>query len=193
MIKVVVICEDHTLDQYILKPVIEQIMTECGRRVRIQFASDPPLRGIEQALQKATLTAVLRRYPMAQLFLLLVDRDCKEASRTTRLRSRIEQADKAGRKLFGCLAIEEVEVWALALHRSELPDRREAVRAHCHPKEAYFRPLVGQRGWDLSLGKGRRSAIADLRQKWDSLKALCPEVADLTAEIRAWLSATALA
>lgn len=189
MIKAVVICEDHHLDEYVVKPVVEQIFAERGRKVRLTFAPRTLIRGVGHALQKSKHRAVFQRYKMANLFLLIIDRDCED--REGKFEERLADAQAAGRTMFGCLAIEELEVWALALHRRELQDKWETVRADCHPKENYFDRLAKQMGWSSGPGRGRKSAMADLRQKWDALKAACPEVAILSSAIGEWLDSEA--
>jgi hypothetical protein len=89
--------------------------------------------------------------------------------------------------MLGCLAIEEVEVWALALHRSELPSQWSDVRRECHPKERYFDPLVRGKKWQESPGKGRASAMARLAGNWRSLKSVCRELQHLQQSVGAWL------
>lgn len=147
--KVLVIPEDPTLDQHILKPVVEQIFRDLQRPARVFVLQDPHLQGVSQALDRQIVARILDMWPMIDLFLLIVDRDCVE-SRQAQLDARAAQAKEAGKSMLGCLAVEEVEVWALALHRSELPSQWSEVRRECHPKERYFDPLVRQKKWQES-------------------------------------------
>ena len=73
--KVLVIPEDPTLDQYILKPIVERLFADLGKTPRVQILSNPRLRGIAQALDPARIANVVRKYPMVDLFLVMVDRD----------------------------------------------------------------------------------------------------------------------
>ncbi|NQT36132.1 MAG: hypothetical protein HQ581_01505 [Planctomycetes bacterium] len=187
--RVMVICEDHRLDQYIIKPVVEHLFRDLDRRARIDVLSDPPIGGVSQALDKQTVGQILDENPMIDLFLLIVDRDGVE-SRENKLQARLQQASDSGKRMAGCLAIEEVEVWALALHREELTDDWRQVRAEPNPKETYFDPLVQRMGWQESLGKGRVAAMEALPGNWKSLVGRCPELQELQQDIAAWLKAS---
>ena len=74
---VLVIPEDFSKDQYILKPIIQAMMEELGRASAIvKVCQDPRLRGVTQALQWERIAELLERYRgMVDLFVLCVDRD----------------------------------------------------------------------------------------------------------------------
>jgi hypothetical protein len=188
MIKAAVISEDHTLDEYIVRPVVEQVFAGLGQRCRVTMVNNPRLRGVAQALDPDTLVRVLANYPMADVFLTIVDRDCDPNREMGRLANQLQAAADAGRTMFGCLAVEEVEVWALALHRDELAAEWDQVRSDCHPKENYFEPLARRKKWHTGPGKGRKAAMKELRSKWDSLKHFCPELRQFQDQLQAWLS-----
>ena len=184
--KVMVIPEDPTLDQYILKPVVSRLFKDLNRPAQVTVLQDPHLRGVSQALNKEMLAQVFDRWRMFNLFLLIIDRDC-ENGRQTRLEARVADVTSPDKALIGCLAIEEVEVWALALHRDELPDRWGEVRRECDPKEAYFDPLARRKNWVQALGRGRVEAMRALPGKWGTLKKRCQELQKLQDQIAAWL------
>ncbi|MCH7687053.1 MAG: hypothetical protein IH899_10300 [Planctomycetes bacterium] len=186
MIKTVVICEDDRLDQYILTPVINQIFKELGQKVRIQFVPHTEIQGFNQAVQKAKHKIVLSRYPMADVFFLIIDRDGNENRENGKFADRLADAAASGNQMFGCLAVEELEVWALALHHRDLNEDWETIRKHRDPKEAYFEPFARQKKWHTGPGKGRKSAMNILRQKWDRLKNRCPELNNLTQQVQDW-------
>jgi hypothetical protein len=185
-VRVLVIPEDPTLDQFVLKPIVERIFKELKCPAKIDLLRDPHLEGVAQALDKSMIEEVLERYPMIDLFLLVVDRDC-DANRQQAVDARVRDAASLGRDLLGCLAIEEVEVWALAVHRRELGGKWSDVRKHCNPKEAYFDPFVKQRGWHAATGRGRVDVMRGLRGNWKSLKAVCGEIGEFQDAIAAWL------
>ena len=162
MIKAVVICEDHRLDEYLIKPVIEQIFTEHDRKVRVTFAPRTLVRGIAQALQKSKHSEVFERYGMAHSFFLIVDRDCDSHREHGKFADRLADAKEADKMMFGCLAIEELEVWALALHRRSGDFNWDNVRSDCHPKENFFIPFIENQKWQTSPGRGRKAAVANL-------------------------------
>jgi len=190
MIKAVVVCEDHTLDEYILKPIIEMVFREHSQQVRIQVHNNPQVRGVTQALSRQLHSKVLALYPMAGAFFLIVDRDCKPNRHKGNFRMRLQEAKVSGRTMFGCITIEEVEVWALALHRRELGIDWKAIRGECHPKEAHFEPFSKRKGWHTGPGRGRKSAMQNLgKNEWEALKSLCPELRTLSEEVKQWLIA----
>jgi hypothetical protein len=57
-VKVLVIPEDPTLDQYILKPVVNRLFADLGRTARIDILSNPRLRGVDQELSQAVLSGI---------------------------------------------------------------------------------------------------------------------------------------
>ena len=185
--KVLVIPEDPTLDQHILKPIVERIFKDLNRKANVYVLQGPRLEGISQALDKDVIGSILQQRRMMDLFLLIVDRDGKP-ERQSRLDARIAQAEEAGKTMRGCMAIEEVEVWALALHRSEVADSWSDVRNEVHPKETYFDPFVKRKKWLEGLGRGRVRAMRELAGNWKTLKSRCPELQRLEDEIAQWLA-----
>ena len=77
--KVLVIPEDPELDQYILKPVVEKIFADFGKSPRVAVLSNPRLRGVAEALDATILADIVAKYPMNNLYLVLVDRDGERA------------------------------------------------------------------------------------------------------------------
>jgi hypothetical protein len=186
--KVLVIPENPTLDQYILKPIVTRIFRELNLSPKIFILQDPHLNGVSEALDPKIIGTILQIHPMIDLFLLIVDRDCDETRELGPLSGRVQQARQMGKEMIGCLAIEELETWALALHRDELDVGWSEIRPECHPKEVFFEPLVKAKGWSESLGRGRVTAMKDLAGNWKSLKSVCQEIQQLQDEIAHWLA-----
>jgi len=115
-------------------------------------------------------------YPMIDLFLVLVDRDGDGEGRPARARYR-EKAHEG--RLFICLAIEEVEVWMLALHRQRLSKPWGEVRSELHPKERFADPFLAEHAPKLGPGGGRKWAMRELGSRWQGLLQVCPELAEL--------------
>jgi hypothetical protein len=184
--KVLVIPENRELDQYILKPVVERMFADLNRKARIYVLPDR-VSGVTEALDRKFIEQIVLTNPMIDLFLLVVDRDCEEKRETGPLAARVAEAGALGKTLIGCLAIEELEVWALALFKDELGVSWSAVRAECHPKETYFEPLINNKGWETGVGRGRKEAMRTLAGNWKSIKSLCDEIAKLQTGIAAWL------
>jgi hypothetical protein len=184
-VKVLVIPEDPTLDQYILKPIVARIFADLGRlSPRIQVLSNPRLRGVAQALDGEILGDIVATYPMVDLFLVLVDRD-GDARRLDVARQR--EAEQEGR-LFVCLAIEEIEVWMLAVHREALEPRWSEVRSEIHPKERFAEPFLKANAPKLDPGAGRAWAMRDLGSRWKGVLQCCSEIEELRQRIEQWLA-----
>lgn len=141
--KILIIPEDPTLDQHILRPIVERICSDHGIKARVEVLRDPHLRGVSQALDRDIVAGIVRDNPMEDLFILMVDRDCDRLGNTTKAATRVEE--HPGRVL-ACLACEEVEVWMLALHRKQIGVPWTTVRGECDPKERFADPFIASRG-----------------------------------------------
>lgn len=183
--KVLVIPEDPRLDQYILKPVVERIFADFGKSPRVTVLSNPRLRGVAEALDAATLADIVATYPMNNLFLVLVDRD-GDGARSAVASAR--ESEHSGR-LFVCLAIEEIEVWMLAIHSEVLGISWRNVREEIHPKKRLAEPFLKERAPKLDPGEGRTWAMRELGGQWRGVLDRCPELKDLKRRIETWLDA----
>jgi hypothetical protein len=182
-VKVLVIPEDPSLDQYILKPVVARIFADLGKSPRIEVLSNPRLRGVSQALDSAILADIVATFPMIDLFLVLVDRDGDEGRLTV---ANVRETEHPNH-LFVCLAIEEVEVWMLAIHHRTLGSSWQEVRGEIHPKERFASPFLAERARKLDPGAGRAWAMRELGGEWRGVLRRCPEIADLKRRIGNWL------
>lgn len=183
--KVLIIPEDPTNDPYILAPVVQRIFDDLGRRARIDVLRDPHLRGVDQALDGDLIRDIVQDNPMVDLFLLLVDRDCNR--RKNREKADARESEHA-RRLLACLAVEESEVWMLALNPDLLDASWQTIRAECDPKELYAEPFLAKLGSN-GPGGGRKRAMRALAGNWPRLKQLCPELAELQHRVERWLAA----
>ena len=181
--KVLIIPEDQTLDGFVVLPIIERMFADLGRaRARIWVLPEPRLRGVDHALDAAMIRRIIAENRMVDLFLLLIDRDCNRYANMERAAARA--AEHPG-KLITCLAVQEIEVWLLALHRERLQHPWSEIRAECDPKECFAEPLLEELG-PLGPGRGRKAAMRGLGAKWNGLLHLCPELADLREKIATW-------
>jgi hypothetical protein len=178
-----IIPEEPALDQFILKPVVEAIFNEVNRMASIKVLQNPRLRSVEQALEPAQLISIINSYPQEDLFLLLVDRDCDQ-NRINRIKARELEAENVGKLVIGCLAIEEVEMWAFAIYQGELPAPWQEMRQECDPKKVYFLPLIKQLSLQNDVGHGRKHIMRSLSGQYSRLLQLCPEIAELRDRIR---------
>lgn len=182
--KVLVIPEDPSLDQYILKPVVARIFADLGKSPRIEVLSNPRLRGVAQALDSAILSDIVATFPMIDLFLVLVDRDGDEG----RLAVANAREAEHPNHLFVCLAVEEIEVWMLAIHHRTLDSPWQEVRAEIHPKERFSNPFLREKAPKLGPGAGRSWAMGELGRQWRGVLQKCPEIAGLKQKIESWES-----
>jgi hypothetical protein len=183
LVKVLVIPEDPTLDQYILKPIVQRLFADLGRTARIDILSNPRLRGVDQALSQTILAGIADTFRMIDLFLVLVDRDGdteRPALAHTREGEHVE-------RLFVCLAVEEVEVWMLALHRDSLQTPWSEIRGEINPKERFALPFLRDYAPRLDAGGGRAWAMRELGAGWRGLLQVCPELQELRERLRGWL------
>jgi hypothetical protein len=187
-VKVLIIPEDPTLDQYILKPIVERICADHGLRARVDVLRDPHLRGVAQALDRDIVAGIIRDNPMEDLLILMIDRDCDRLGNTTKTATRLEEHPD---HLLACLACQEVEVWMLALHREKLGIPWNEVRSDCDPKERFADPFIAAQGWSTEVGRGRKKAMRELGSAWKGLLQVCPELGELHQRIGAWASARA--
>jgi hypothetical protein len=186
--RVLVVPEDQQHDQFIVKPVIERVFEELGVPARVRVLPEPRLRGSDDALDEGLLAQIIAaNEAMIDQFLLVIDRDCDRRSHSTRVAS-LEA--RFGSLLVGCLAIEEIETWMLALHRQAVEHRHKVVwkeiRAHCDPKEAFAEPLLQSLG-SSGPGNGRKAAMRSIGGMWKTLCSLCPEISDLRDRLGAKL------
>lgn len=181
--KVLVIPEDPKLDQYVLKPVAEMIFATLGRSPRVTILFNPRLRGVAQALDATILAGIIADHPMNDLFLILVDRDGDQSRRE---RAAAREQEHSGKMLVG-LAIEEIEIWMLAIHRDSLRFPWKEVRSEVQLKERFVTPFLRQRAPKLGPGKGRAWAMEGLGSHWRGVLRCCPELEELQQRIEDWL------
>jgi hypothetical protein len=182
-VRVLVIPEDPSLDQYILKPIVERLLADLGKQhARVQILAKPRLRGVDQALDAEKIADIRQTYPMVDLFLILVDRD----GHPTR-QERAIALENAHPGLFVCLAIEEIEVWMLAAHRDMLSAAWSEIRKEPHPKERYAHPFLAEKAPKLDPGEGRAWAMRALVGKWQGVLSACEELDTLKHRLQAWL------
>lgn len=180
--KVLIIPEDPTHDPHIIKPIIEAILSDLGRRAWVDVLRDPHLRGTSDALDADTIAGVIADNPMIDLFILVVDRDCDRDHNEAKAAART--IEHAGR-LVACLARQEVEVWMLALHLPRVEASWTTIREECDPKERFGAPLLHVLG-STGPGAGRKAAMRALPGNLRSLLSRCDELARLRADLDDW-------
>jgi hypothetical protein len=177
-VKVLIIPEDPTLDGFVLYPVVERLCASQNIAARIEVLRDPHLRGVDQALNLKIINKIVEMNPMVDLFLLIVDLDCNRTKNRERAQV-IATSHKT--KLIACLAVNEVEVWMLALFDHDI--QWQTIRAECDPKERYADPFLEERGWSAEVGRGRKRAMREIATNWNRLIQRCPEIRGLAEAI----------
>lgn len=188
---VLIIPEDFRNDQYIVKPIVSQMLAKAGKpRANVRVCLDPLMGGVTEATNWIRIKEVLDRYRgMVQVFLLIVDRDGK-AGRRARLDDIEQQASEElgdGLTLLAENAWQEIEVWAIA--GQDLPKdwKWKEIREEPHPKEIYFEPLVKSRGLANEPGKGRTTLGREAAKNYNRVRARCQEdVEALENRLKDW-------
>jgi hypothetical protein len=175
---VLVIAEDNSKDQHILRPLVSRLLRECGKpNAKVNLWANLAARGFEGVRDK--LPEIIGDFPQIRLFLFLPDRDGKPQSRAD-LFTRLES--EHGHKLICCAAVEEVEAWLLAGHIDKLGQPWPTVRADVSVKENIFAPFLREFG-DRSPGEGRERLMQQTLTNLRGLLERCPELADLQKRI----------
>jgi hypothetical protein len=184
---VLIIPEDFTHDQYMLKPIVEAVVEAAGRpNANVRVCRDPLLGGVSQALQWDNLDDILDRYRMVDLFVLCVDRDGEDGRRAVLDRLEQQAAGSYPNQAFLAeQAWQEIEVWVLAGHTLPREWSWQDVRAHRDPKETYYVPFAQSAGVAAQPSAGRKRLAQTAKYK--TIRNRCPEVKDLETRIAALL------
>jgi len=192
--RVLVIPEDFRKDQYILDPLIRAMLSYLGEpSARIVVCRDPLLGGVDQALKWERVGEILERYPMIDLFMLVVDRDGMPGRRSAldRLEEQARSVLPGNRLLLGECAWQELEVWVLAGHDLQAAWAWAEIRAEAHSKEVYFEPFARDRGVAEAPAGGRKQLAEEAASRYTRIRQLCPEdVASLERRASGFLHRT---
>ena len=178
---VLVIPEDPTLNGYILEPLIQRILRECGKpNAKINVLRNPRAKGFEHA-KWLSEKEVLDRYNHMHLLLFLPDADGKD--RSAPLSALEGRAREMGLTLICECAVQEVEVWLLAGHTDKLQQNWQGIRGDTHIKENVFQPFLAQHGDMRRAGGGRDLLMQQTLENYNGLLARCPEIKRLQDRI----------
>ena len=190
-VRISVLCEDHTYDQYLVEPVIRAALAALGRPNAVVDVKSLPkgARGIDQLIARLCDHLVRWGGPSTAV-IFVADGDCKDGvggreDRRIQMLSKLAGCDRHRDKGLVVVAIQETEVWALWGVRTELGVTWDDVRSECHPKERFFERYLDD---SLTPDGGRRELMRRaLDNGWDSLKFGCPELQALEEELKALL------
>lgn len=179
--KVLVIPEDPKYNGYILKPIMERVLAEAGRKnAQVTVLPRSKLNGITNA-KEAIKCGLLDAWKWADLWLFAPDGDRTNAQTLQVLEA---QTASKGVTLIGCAAAPEVEAWMLAGHRHNIPVDWSKVAQHPRFKEEVFEPFMARHGFPNLPGGGREKLTKTTLSHYSALKRLCPEIAELEARLR---------
>ena len=182
--EVLVIPENPKKDRFILKPLVERMLLECGKpNSRVVVPERPHMNGYEDALKR--LPEVVDEFTHVDLILFLVDADGKDRSAT------FQRLEAQNANLLCCAARQEIEVWLLAGHRDKLQLTWQQVRDEVHVKDTVFQPFVAVHGDVGRYTGGRDLLMAETLRNYQGLKQLCPELDELENKIKSWLRQSA--
>lgn len=161
--KVAFICEDHTNDQYIVKPLLEALMKALGKpRANVSPVTSPRLTGFDSLLRE--LCGMVKRYGrVASAVVVAFDLDGEDGQegrpdKSAKVRYALEQCQGRPDNVFLLPVRQELEVAALWGARGTLAATWTEIRAEPHPKERFFDPLL-ERSDALSPDGGRTRLV----------------------------------
>ena len=176
-LRVLLIPEDGRYNGFIVKPLIERMLAECGRpNAKVRVLSDPRLSGYVPARQ--CVRTRFREQNMDDLWLFLPDAD-----RAGGLEELEREASQLRISLICCAANPEVEAWLLAGHREKLLLTWSEVVAHPRLKEDVFVPFLEKHGNARRADFGRNPLMRETLAEYRGLLILCPELQDLERRI----------
>lgn len=177
---VLVIPEDPTWNGYILKPLTAAVLADAGKpNAKIKLLENPRVQGYDHAVN-AIRNELPDRYGFFDLWLFLPDADRASADAMENLEAEL---DSKRMPLLCCPAEPEVEIYACAAFRDDLPGTWQDARTSTRMKEEVFEPLLEQRGDPRRPGRGRDLMIEASLQNLQLLFQLCPEIERLRDRI----------
>lgn len=185
---VLVIPEDPVLNGHILKPLTKAVMADAGRSAaKVDVLSNPRVRGYDHAVQ-VIRSELPGRYRFKDLWLFFPDADKATSEAMQALEEHIAEQ---GITLLCCAAQPELEIYACAAFRDEIPGSGtwEEARRHPRMKEEIFAPLLASHGDRRRPGMGRDRMIDRSLDSLPLLLRLCPELQSLRDRIAAHLQA----
>ena len=178
--RVLVIPEDATYNGYILKPLVERLLVECGKRnAMVRVLPNSKLVGYESAKQSIR-AGLVDRVTGYDLWLFLPDSDLLDRGKEfAALEDELAARDV---RLLCCAAVPEVEAWLLAGHPDKFSKNWTTLRQHRRLKEEVFTPFLERYG-SRRPGGGRDLLMREALQNYRGILARCPELQALQTRI----------
>ena len=181
---VLVIPEDPQQNGHILRPLVRAIMRDVGRpNAKVNLLTQPRVRGYDQAV-KTIRSELDAGYGFMNLWLFFPDADIAGPDAMRALETHVAEN---GVTLLCCTARPELEIYACAAFRGDIPESWEEVRQHPRMKEEVFDRLLSSHGDPRQPGGGRDLMIKESLKNLPLLFDLCPELRCLRDRIAAHL------
>ena len=178
--RVLVIPEDPLQNGHILKPLVQAIMVDAGKpAAKVTVLPKPRVRGYEQAV-KAIRNELQEAYGSMDLWLFFPDADRAGSKAMQDLETHVAPM---GTPLLCCAAQPELEIYACAAFRKDIPIGWDEARNHPRMKEEVFEPLLRKYGDPRRADKGRDLMINKSLENLPLLFRLCPELKHLRKRI----------
>ena len=182
--QVLVIPEDPLQNGYMLKPVVQAIMRDAGRpAAKVTVLTNPRVRGYDQAV-KAVRDELAGRYHFMDLWLFFPDADKAGSKAMQDLETHVAAK---GITLLSCAAQPELEIYACAAFRKDIPITWDEARNHPRMKEEIFEPLLEKHGDRRRADKGRGMMVHRSLENLPLLFRRCPELQCMRHRIAAHL------
>jgi hypothetical protein len=186
--KVLVVPEDPTHNGAILKPLVEALMVDAGKaQATVRVLDNPRVQGFDDAVE-ALRGELVDRYRWMDLWLFMPDADRARPDAMAALEATLQAQ---GVRLLCCAAQSELEIFASAPYRAEIPGGWAQARRHGRFKEVIFAPLIEKHGDARRPAGGRDLMIAAALANLQQLYGLCPELKQLRDRIAALLAGAA--
>lgn len=178
---VLVVPEDPTHNGYILRPLVERILEECGRpHARITVLTNPRAKGYDHA-KSLIMSESFDRYGHMDLILFLPDADGEDKLAEFKALE-VRSAERQLKLICEC-AVQEVEVWLMAGHVDKLNRPWQQIRSDTRVKENIFQRFLEQHGDTRLAGGGREQLMQETLRNYGGLLARCPELRSLQDRI----------
>ncbi len=182
--RVLVIPEDPLQNGHILKPLVKAMMRDAGRpAATVDVLENPRLRGYDHAI-KAIRSEFSGAYSFMDLWLFFPDAD---KAGSVVMRDLETHVAASGISLLCCAAQPELEIYACAAFREDIPVTWQKARDHPQMKEEIFEPLLQKHGDPRRADKGRHQMIRQSLKNLPLLFQLCPELNQLRNRIASHL------
>ena len=178
--RVLVIPEDPLQNGHILRPLVQAIMRNAGRpAATVDVLENPRLRGYDHAV-RAIHNKLSEAYSFMDLWLFFPDADRATSGAMQNMET---QVATSGTTLLCCAPQPEVEIYACAAFRKDIPISWDEARNHPRMKEEIFEPLLKKCGDLRRPDKGRDRMIRQALDNLPLLFKLCPELQRLRNRI----------